>query len=49
MQWLLNEVEDNKIKRKKDNLKKYWIKPKNENEHDPRGIKSYVESKYYTK
>ena len=51
-EWVLNEMEDNLIKRQEETtngFKKYWIAPKDSNEHDPRGVKSYVDSKEYIK
>lgn len=50
--WIFNELKDNQSKRineKKNGYKKYWISPKSKDDHDPRGIRSYVNSMYYIK
>jgi CRAL/TRIO domain len=47
--WIAAEVKDCAEKQRQKMLKKYWIPPKHEGEHDPRGIPSYVRSDLYIK
>eukprot|EP00510_Aplanochytrium_minuta_P008764 CAMPEP_0184050786 /NCGR_PEP_ID=MMETSP0956-20121227/4279_1 /TAXON_ID=627963 /ORGANISM="Aplanochytrium sp, Strain PBS07" /LENGTH=665 /DNA_ID=CAMNT_0026343467 /DNA_START=341 /DNA_END=2338 /DNA_ORIENTATION=- len=45
--WLRAETVDNRRKRPKGEKKAYWKIPETDDEHDARGMKSYVGSPYY--
>uniref|UniRef100_A0A7S2RZ26 CRAL-TRIO domain-containing protein n=1 Tax=Mucochytrium quahogii TaxID=96639 RepID=A0A7S2RZ26_9STRA len=50
--WVLDETRDSKEKRKtakSNGPKKYWEVPSSKDQHDSRGLASYVHSKYYIK
>lgn len=48
-EWILAETRDNQSKRNSSNRKRYWVAPQGDDEHDPRGMRSYVGSDLYIK